>query len=80
MTKRVSKGTIIDQLSDKLRDLRTQEAKTLMDDKMSPVEKEKTLAMIEQERLKAKKLMGRAMLLENIKKSNRTPEELNIKI
>lgn len=80
MTNRISKGPVIDQLSDKLKRLRYKEVMVLADNKMSDAEKAKCQEMIQKERSKVASQMRRAMLIEELKKNNKTPEELHIKL
>ena len=80
MTKRISKGPVIDSLSDKLKDLRFQEYKLKIDSTIDEVKRAELLKQVEAERLKVKKLMGQQMLKEKIDKEGLTPEQLHIKL
>ena len=80
MTVRVSKGPIIDQLSDKLRTLKLQEYKTKMNNELTDAQKEKYLLQIQDEMLKVKKQMSNEMLKEKLKRRNKTASDLNIRI
>lgn len=80
MTNRISRGPVIDQLRDKLKKLRYKEVMMLADNKMSDTEKARYQEMIRKERSKVASQMQRAMLIEELKKNNKTPEELHIKI
>lgn len=75
MTVRVSKGPIIDQLSDKLRTLKLQEYKTKMNNELTDAQKEKYLLQIQDEMLKVKKQMSNEMLKEKLKRSNKTASD-----
>ncbi len=80
MTKRISKGPVIDSLSDKLKELRFQEYKLKIDSTIDEAKRAELLKQVEDERLKVKKLMGQQMLKEKIDKEGLTPEQLHIKL
>ena len=66
MTKKKSRGPIIDPLMEKLDKLRCNEVMVLTDNKISDDEKEWSLKMIQQERAKVMKQIRRAMLMEKL--------------
>ena len=80
MAKRKSRGPIIDPLMEKLDKLRCNEVKVLSDNKISDDQKAWSQAMIQQERAKVMKQIRRVMLMEQLQKNGKTPEELHIKI
>ncbi len=80
MTKRISKGPVIDSLSDKLKELRFQEYKLKIDSTIDEAKRAELLKQVEAERLKVKKLLGQQMLKEKFDKEGLTPEQLHIKL